>query len=370
MHASRALCLSSMLFCAACGESASYSQFNPQPAPPPPQACTYLKAAQFAYDVNAPGAVTSTQPTAIFDHEQGEAWGVVNKSMPGDPQNRDSAYLWLSKSKLVIVFRGTLLLNKPTASAAPLPLVADDWANDAKFLAVSDPELGRVHQGFRDSLQALWGPKQNPPVDSIQYRLDQWKSEGKLPPGLPVYITGHSKGGALADMAALKLKVEGILPVTAVYTYAGARAGTADFAQRYAGQKLDGITYRYENQFDLVPHLPFSKQDLDARLPSQLQKLSTQQLGQGQDDYYVSVGNLHYIFSSSDDDHNLEALSLGYADQTAQGSLDVASWDDLWSHILVLNHGDFAKTLFYAHELYPWATSRYYLGVCGAGSTL
>lgn len=46
---------------------------------------------------------------------------------------------------------------------------------------------------------------------------------------LPLYITGHSKGGAMSSLAAYCLKAEGIVPQS-VYTYASPHPGDATFA--------------------------------------------------------------------------------------------------------------------------------------------
>jgi hypothetical protein len=69
---------------------------------------------------------------------------------------------------------------------------------------------------------------------------------------LPVYITGHSKGGGIAHLAAMRLNAAGILP-TEVYTYAAPRAGDEAFAAAY-NHAISAFRYEYAD--DIVPHLP------------------------------------------------------------------------------------------------------------------
>jgi len=71
----------------------------------------------------------------------------------------------------------------------------------------------------------------------------------------PLFITGHSKGGALATLAALDLPQEvASAPKTVVYTFAPAKALLKDEAVRIA-DKTAGF-WRFEYNGDIVPSLP------------------------------------------------------------------------------------------------------------------
>jgi hypothetical protein len=67
---------------------------------------------------------------------------------------------------------------------------------------------------------------------------------------LPILVTGHSLGGAMATLVAHRLSAEGF-PVRAVYSYGSPRPGDRDFRDAY---RLPH--YRFVNNNDLVPHLP------------------------------------------------------------------------------------------------------------------
>lgn len=131
------------------------------------------------------------------------------------PSGRDAASFLSADS--ILVFRGTLTEGLAAES---------DWINDFHADLISDPRYpGKVHQGFSQSLTALW-----PFIADCR----------------PKYITGHSKGGALALLAGWLFKDSD--PV--VITFAAPRVGNVGFARSYAK------AFRYENPKDIVPKLP------------------------------------------------------------------------------------------------------------------
>src|SRR5262249_52990758 len=72
-------------------------------------------------------------------------------------------------------------------------------------------------------------------------------------PGARLLITGHSKGGALAPLAALRLWAMNQTP-SRVITFAGPRVGDRAFADIYNNAQI--VHTRYEFQDDIVPHVP------------------------------------------------------------------------------------------------------------------
>jgi hypothetical protein len=124
---------------------------------------------------------------------------------------------------LLLAFRGT-------ANVA-------NWLTDSHIIQVEDPAYpGKVHRGFAGALEGMW-----PTV------------KGLMPPpgpGRAVWVTGHSLGGALASLAAVRLLREGYR-VAGTYTYGSPRVGDLAFYEGY-----EPVNYRFVNNNDVVPHVP------------------------------------------------------------------------------------------------------------------
>ena len=95
---------------------------------------------------------------------------------------------------ITIAFRGT-------QSSSPL-----EWLqNAALFLSGVDPIVGKVHTGFYRASRSLWKPLRGVLREMLEESQGNgWKQD--------VYLTGHSKGGALATLAAVLMKGEKDLP--------------------------------------------------------------------------------------------------------------------------------------------------------------
>ena len=121
-----------------------------------------------------------------------------------------------------------------------------DWITNLDIKMTRWSGGGEVHEGFVKSLKVVW-PK-------ISQRL---RSAAQ-----PVYVVGHSLGGALAVMAALRLKEK----VKAVYTFGAPRLGNLEFVKTADGMKI----YRVVNHLDVVPTVPPSFKLLEFRHAGQL----------------------------------------------------------------------------------------------------
>ena len=66
--------------------------------------------------------------------------------------------------------------------------------------------------------------------------------------GLPIFVTGHSLGGALATLGAAYLSGWGL---AACYTFGAPRVGNKEFSS-----SLQTPIYRVVNPLDTVPHIP------------------------------------------------------------------------------------------------------------------
>lgn len=137
---------------------------------------------------------------------------------------RTRGFLGVCDTHAVLAFRGTD------------PVTLPNWVTNAVVKLVTCAEYeGRVHHGFSSSLRRAW--KQFEPV------LEEIEEK-------PLFLTGHSLGGALSVLAACRLANIGRPPV-ATYTFGAPRVGDRTFC---AGYELP--TYRIVNRLDLVPELP------------------------------------------------------------------------------------------------------------------
>jgi hypothetical protein len=156
----------------------------------------------------------------------------------------DAALLGETAAEIIVAFRGTLPPQSPDTLQTIL-----DWLNDCDAALVADPQLpGMVHAGFLGAVNDLW-PGLHPAVQTVS----------TANPRKPVFVTGHSKGGAMASIAALLLRrvLTASVPVM-VTTFAAAKPEDPDFAAGYDGIITHSV--RYEFQDDIVPHVPPSDQ--------------------------------------------------------------------------------------------------------------
>lgn len=160
--------------------------------------------------------------------------------------NNTQVYVAQDDAAIVLAFRG---------SESPNSLDGlKDWlltnAND--LLILPEGQLGtdfaaagvgaRFHRGFLVALAEIW-----PPLLAAVEAAIQAKER-------PLWITGHSLGGALALMAAWRLQ-RNFLEVTQIYTFGAPMIGNAAAADSYKEEFADKI-YRYVDERDFVPHLP------------------------------------------------------------------------------------------------------------------
>ena len=70
-----------------------------------------------------------------------------------------------------------------------------------------------------------------------------------------IWITGHSLGGALAELCAAQAMFVSRIPVQGVYTFGQPRVGNKDFAAA-VNEKLGSGIFRFVNDRDIVPRVP------------------------------------------------------------------------------------------------------------------
>ncbi len=137
--------------------------------------------------------------------------------------NDVQAYLAVRSDLAVLAFRGTATFT--------------DWCTDLNVglkRLIEDGDFG-IHKGFWHAYASAG--------DEILQAVN-----AHVPATLPLYITGHSLGGALAQIASAVLERDNL---AACYTFGSPRVATRDF-----DREVKCPHYRVINNWDLVPGVP------------------------------------------------------------------------------------------------------------------
>jgi len=156
------------------------------------------------------------------------------------------AYVATNNDHIVVAFRGTEAPNSIEG--------LKDWllTDAANMLIQPQGDLGtdfaaagvgaRWHEGFMKALGDIWDPV----LAAVQAERKQNDR--------PVWVTGHSLGGALALLAAWRFKRK-FVPIHQIYTFGAPMVGNAVTAEAIDRELPDRI-FRYVNDQDPVPKLP------------------------------------------------------------------------------------------------------------------
>lgn len=189
---------------------------------------------------------------------------------------------------IIVAFRGTE------------PSQMKDLMTDLNLQFVPGP-MGQVHRGFLTALEAI-GDKL---MDAVTARQD-----GKR----LVWFTGHSLGGALAQLAVARmLRCRRV--VQGLYTFGAPRCGNAVFSEQFDRQARH-YTFRIVNEQDVVPKVAprflgyehagrHCMLDDDGRL-----LIDSQPRG----DLVSSLSDAFTMFFDGEDDHS---LATGYLPKLA-----------------------------------------------------
>lgn len=163
----------------------------------------------------------------------------LNKDVVADTQ----AYIIENDEAIFILFRGT--------EDNPADIKLDMKALDQFTFSKASNMKGAVHEGFYIAHIAL----RNFIRESLEESI-------KKTPNKPVFITGHSLGGAIGHIAMYSLltaKKMG-LPVNlkSIYTFGAPRVGNKEFGMSYTqlAKELGVGVYNIANENDMVPHVP------------------------------------------------------------------------------------------------------------------
>jgi hypothetical protein len=296
--------------------------------------CVLLNACGAAYDI-APGTCIYTADQ-VYSPKVGYTQGP--QTACGGTNLINAATVGQTDSGIIVAFRGTL----PPAESDPDSLfdwLQDFFAEPATCTTGNFKVPGKVHSGFYHATTSI--------IEAVQALIAGYKPG----PDNPVYVTGHSKGGAMASIGAYILSENlGVPNVQPLVTFASPKPGDINFM---GGFKNVLSQTRYENYNDIVPLLPPSTEFIDLivavvnLIPYVGQKLAA--LFKSAEDWnYVPVGTMQFVTS------DYKVIS----DETAEAQIwDVTKefGEDCWNE-------DFSS-FGVAHSLLPG--NGYNSGVCG-----
>ncbi len=150
----------------------------------------------------------------------------------GDETTGTQALVLRSEAIILVVFCGS---EGHETSAA-----VRDWLTDAKVWPI-EIEGTRIHRGFYYALESVW--------EDLVAAVAQPLSEG-----LELWFTGHSLGGALANLAAYRFHRQGN-PVGGVYTFAAPKLGDHEFAAAFSGC-LGERSQQWSTTLDPITRMP------------------------------------------------------------------------------------------------------------------
>ncbi|MDB5472236.1 MAG: hypothetical protein JWR84_3796 [Caulobacter sp.] len=238
-----------------------------------------LSAARQTYAIAGDGPVRAVGAGSAPTASGAVGWMATPYGVRAGQENESAGLVGNIPEGIVIAVRGT---TPPFAGEDPRQVVVD-WARN--FFAVLLPAAGNppgfpgdVHLGFYLSFMDLWS-KLGPAVKAVV----------KSFPGQTLYVTGHSKGGALCPLIAWQLRHDYPNLRIVVRSFAGARVGDARFAAAYNAGVTDHIRYEFDN--DIVPNLPAQTSIIGALGAPPLVAMALELVNPG----YANVGTLSYI---------------------------------------------------------------------------
>ncbi|WP_444890292.1 lipase family protein [Microbulbifer sp. DLAB2-AA] len=111
-----------------------------------------------------------------------------------------------------------------------------DWVGNINLFPIHNPNYGTVHNGFFDAF----------------YDVEKLLIE-HLPKDKPMWITGHSLGGALAAIASVEWRSK--FEIYGICTFGQPRTGHQDFSETIRNSYPDSF-FRFVNNRDLITRIP------------------------------------------------------------------------------------------------------------------
>ena len=180
-------------------------------------AYSLAKCSQWAYDGKRK-VQTNLQSCGLQLHEYLQ-----------DPDTGTEGFVAYDAEKVIVAFRGT---QEPTDYLTNARVTPREWQN-----------VGFVHSGFGKGVDSVW--------KQLTKALDAPHLEG-----LPLWMTGHSLGGALATLAAAWGEINEGRPIAGLYTFGCPRVGDPQEFYTNVTKKLGDRIYRVVHEPDVVPQVP------------------------------------------------------------------------------------------------------------------
>lgn len=210
---------------------------------------TYFRdpAAEAAEGISATAAARNAEvgylaPPAVFIDGTTFVWNPpFNTVLPEVSllAARDAVTVGVTAGEIVVAFRGTI----PLDGAVDKILAVGDWLNNFNAVPEAWPGVGWVHPGFAEAVDNLWVELEA----AVAPLLTAY-------PTLPICFTGHSKGGAMAHIGAVRFKRAHPARQLLVCTFAAAKAGDSNFVAAFDAAVADSRRYEYGD--DVIPHVP------------------------------------------------------------------------------------------------------------------
>lgn len=155
--------------------------------------------------------------------------------------------LFWNNDTIIIAFRGTRECEDwKISNLKILPIKLSDCGKESERI--------RVHEGFHNTLNFIDKTTKKRSLDSIIAHIQQ----NKLFNGRKIVITGHSLGGALAILFAVKLRHYNSdyfnEHISEIVTFGSPAVGFRGFHKFY--KDLNNKTIRFVNNSDVVPFTP------------------------------------------------------------------------------------------------------------------
>lgn len=192
----------------------------------PANALCMARLAKAVYISRADGSVDADGILQALNHAGTSAF----QNVEGFDESSSQACVISHEDFVAAVFRGTDELA--------------DWLDNLNVKPIAGP-FGKVHTGFYRALMDVW-PRMRQKIRDVR------KDDS---PRRPLWLTGHSLGGALATIAASTL-VDDDEPFFGAYAFGAPRCGDKEFARLYRIEGAQPRTFRFQNNSDIVTRVP------------------------------------------------------------------------------------------------------------------